>query len=86
MKGIRAEWDLKKGGGMKPYRGIVKGNTVILEETPDGAEGAEAIVLLKVSEEEDREIVRRQKAMLQKGFAMGKLRYKKREELHRGGK
>ena len=71
---------------MKPYRGIVKGNTVILEETPDGAEGAEAIVLLKVSEEEDREIVRRQKAMLQKGFAMGKLRYKKREELHRGGK
>ena len=28
----------------------------------------------------------RQKAMLQKGFVMGKLRYKKREELHRGGK
>jgi DNA invertase Pin-like site-specific DNA recombinase len=71
---------------MKPYRGIVKGNTVILEETPEGGEGAEAIVLLKVSEEEDREIVRRQKAMLQKGFAMGKLRYKKREDLHRGRK
>ena len=68
---------------MKPYRGIVKGNTVILEETPVGAEGAEAIVLLKVSEEEDREIVKRQKATLQKGFAMGKLRYKKRDELHR---
>jgi DNA invertase Pin-like site-specific DNA recombinase len=69
---------------MKAYRGIVKGNSVILEETPEGAEGAEAIVLLKVSEEEDREIVQRQKAMLQRGFAMGKLRYKKREELHRG--
>ena len=64
----------------------MKGNTVILEGTPEGAEGAEAIVLLKVSEEEDQEIVRRQKAMLQKGFTMGKLRYKKREELHRGGK
>jgi hypothetical protein len=25
---------------MKPYRGIVKGNTVILEETPEGAEGS----------------------------------------------
>jgi hypothetical protein len=71
---------------MKPYRGIVKGNTVILEETPEGAEGAEAVVLLKITEEEDREIVQRQKALLQRGFSMGKLRYKKREELHRGGK
>ena len=71
---------------MKPYRGIVKGNTVILEEMPEGAEGAEAIVFLKVPEEEDQAIIQRQKAMLQKGFAMGKLRYKKREELHPGGK
>lgn len=71
---------------MKPYRGVVRGNTVVLEETPEGAEGAEAVVLLKVSEKEDQAIIRRQKAMLQKGFAMGKLLYKKREELHRGGK
>jgi hypothetical protein len=71
---------------MKPYRGIVKGNTVVLEDTPEGAEGAEAIVLLKVSKEEDREIIRRQKAMLQTGFPIGKLRYKTREELHRGEK
>ena len=41
---------------MKSYKGVIKGNTVILEETPEGAEGAEAIVLLKVSEEEDRKI------------------------------
>ena len=71
---------------MKSYRGVVRGNTVILEETPEGAEGAEAIVLLKVSEEEDLEIVRRQKAMLQRGFPMGNLLYKQREELHRGRK
>jgi hypothetical protein len=71
---------------MKSYRGIIKGNTVILEETPEGAEGAEAVVLLKVSEKEDQAIIQRQKTMLQKGFPMGKLRYKKREELHRGGK
>jgi hypothetical protein len=57
-----------------------------LEETPEGAEGAEAVVLLKVSEKEDQVIIQRQKAMLQKGFPMGKLRYKKREELHRDGK
>lgn len=71
---------------MKSYRGVIRGNSVILEEVPEGAEGAEAIVLLKVPEEEDQVIIQRQKAMLQKGFAMGKLRYKKREELHRGGK
>ena len=41
---------------------------MILEETPQGAEGAEAIVLLKVSGEEDQEIIQRQKALLQKGF------------------
>jgi len=67
---------------MKSYRGVIKGNTVILEETPEGAEGAEAVVLLKVSEKEDQAIIQRQKALLQKGFPMGKLRYKKREELH----
>ncbi len=71
---------------MKPYRGVIRGNTVILEETPEGAEGAEAIVLLRVSEKEDQAVIARQKAMLRKGFAMGKLRYKRREELHRGGK
>jgi len=60
---------------MKAYRGIVRGNSVILEEAPEGAEGAEAIVLLKVSEDEEREIMLRQKAMLQRGFAMGKLTY-----------
>ena len=31
--------------------------------------------------DENRKIVLRQKAMLQKGFEMGKPRYKKREEL-----
>jgi hypothetical protein len=76
----------KTGGRMKSYRGVIRGNSVILEEVPEGAEGAEAIVLLKVPEEEDQVIIQRQKAMLQKGFAMGKLRYKKREDLHRGGK
>lgn len=67
---------------MKTYRGIVKGNTVILEEKPDVEEGSEALVLVKASEDEEKEIVRRQKAMLEKGFEMGKLLYKDRGELH----
>ena len=60
---------------MKTYRGIIKGNTVILEEKPDVEEGSEALVLVKASEDEDKEIVRRQKAMLEKGVEMGKLLY-----------
>ena len=67
---------------MKPYRGIVRGNTVVLEQKPDVADGTEALVLVKPTEDEEKEIVRRQKAMLDKGFEMGKLLYKKREELH----
>jgi hypothetical protein len=73
---------IRKKDPMKAYRGIVKGNTVILEEKPDVEDGSEVIVLVKASENEDKEIVRRQKAMLEKGFGMGKLIYKERGELH----
>ena len=71
---------------MKTYRGIVKGNTVVLEETPDVADGSEALVLVKASEDEEREIIGRQKTMLEKGFEMGKLLYKERGELHSRGR
>jgi len=71
---------------MKTYRGIVKGNTVILEQEPGMREGTEVIVLIQTTEEDEQEIVRRQKAILERGFAMGKLRYKKREELYERGK
>jgi hypothetical protein len=71
---------------MKTYRGIVKGNTVILEQEPDVQEGAEVLVLIQATEDEEQEIVRRQKAMLEKGFAMGKLLSQERGELHERGK
>jgi SOS-response transcriptional repressor LexA len=71
---------------MKTYRGIVKGNTVILEQEPEVQEGTEVIVLIQTTKEDEQEIVQRQKAILKKGFAMGKLRYKKREELYERGK
>ena len=53
---------------------------------PDVEEGARALVLIKASEEEEKEIVRRQKTWLEKGFSMGKIRYKNRGELHERGK
>lgn len=50
---------------MKVYRDIVKGNIVILEQKPDAQEGAEVIVLIQAPEDEEQEeIVRRQKALL----------------------
>ena len=67
---------------VKSYRGIIRGNTVVLEQKPDVDDGAEALVLVKASKEEEKEIIQRQKAMLEKGFAMGKLLYKDRGELH----
>jgi hypothetical protein len=67
---------------MKTYRGIVKGNTVILEQEPEVQEGTEAIVLIQTTEEDEQEIMQRQKALLERGFAMGKLFYKERGELH----
>lgn len=67
---------------MKTYRGIVKGNTVVLEQRPDVEDGTEALVLVKASEDEEKEIVQRQKAMLKEGFEMGKLLYRERGELH----
>ncbi len=67
---------------MKTYKGIVKGNTIILDHEPDVQEGTEALVVIQATEDEEQEIVRRQKALLAKGFAMGKLRDKNREELY----
>ncbi len=67
---------------MKTYRGIVKGNTVVMEDRMDVKDGSEVLVCLTASEDKEKEIVRRQKAMMKKGFEMGKLRYKERGELH----
>jgi hypothetical protein len=67
---------------MKTYKGIVKGNTVVLKDKPDVEDGTEALVLVKATEEEEQAIISRQKAMLDAGFAMGKLLYKDRGELH----
>lgn len=39
-------------------------------------------MLVKATEEEAQDIINRQKAMLETGFAMGKLQYRKRDELH----
>jgi hypothetical protein len=68
---------------MKAYRGIVKGNTILLDEKPDLPDECRALVEIKpVDEARDEEIARRHLALLKKAPRVGKLLYKKREDLY----
>jgi len=68
---------------MKTYRGIIKGNTIILEETPDLPKETEAIVSIKVIDKgKEEEIVKKHLEFLENPHHGGKLLYKKREELY----
>ena len=68
---------------MKAYRGIVKGNTVILEETPDLPDECQALVEIKpLDRARDEEIARQQIELLRKAPRVGKLLYKRRDEIY----
>lgn len=68
---------------MRVYKGIVKGNTILLEEKPDLPDECEALVQIKpLDRARDEEIARRHIELLRKAPKVGKLLYKKREELY----
>ena len=68
---------------MKVYKGIVKGNTVILEEKPDLPDECPALVEIKpLDKTRDAELARQHIELLRKAPRVGKLIYKKREELY----
>ena len=68
---------------MKVYRGVVKGNTVVLEERPDLPDECQALVEIKpLDRARDEEIARQQIELLHKAPKVGKSIYKKREELY----
>lgn len=68
---------------MKIYRGIVKGNTIVLDEQPDLPEDCAALVEIRpLDQARDEEIARQQIALLRNAPRVGKLLYKKREELY----
>ncbi len=68
---------------MKVYKGIVKGNTVILEEKPDLPDECPVLVEIKpLDQARDQEISRRQIALLKNPHKGGKLLYRGREELY----
>ena len=67
---------------MKVYKGIVKGNTVILEEMPDLPDGPALVEIKPLDQARDEEIARQHIELLRKAPRVGKLLYKKREELY----
>ncbi len=68
---------------MKAYKGVVKGNTIVLEEKPDLPDECQALVEIKpLNPARDEEIARQQIELLRKAPRVGRLLYKKREELH----
>lgn len=68
---------------MKTYRGIVKGNTVILDEKPDLPDECPALVEIKpLDRARDEEIARRHIDLLRKAPRVGRLLYKKRDDLY----
>jgi hypothetical protein len=68
---------------MKTYKGIIKGNTIILDETPDLPRETEAIVSIKVIDSiREEEIIKKQLEQLRNPHHGGKLLYKRREELY----
>lgn len=71
---------------MKLYKGIVRGNTVILEERPDLPDDCPALVEIKpLDETRDEEIARQQIELLKNPYKGGKLLYRCREELYSRG-
>ena len=68
---------------MKAYRGIVKGNTILLEEKPDLPDECEALVEIKpLDRARDEEIARQQIELLKNPHKGGRLLYKKREDIY----
>ena len=68
---------------MKVYRGIVKGNTILLEEKPDLPDECPALVEIKpLDRSRDEEIARQHIELLKNPHNGGRLLYKKRDELY----
>ncbi|MBI2986490.1 MAG: hypothetical protein HYY45_06965 [Deltaproteobacteria bacterium] len=71
---------------MKTYRGVVRGNTVILEEKPDLPDECQALVEIKpLDRARDEEIARQQIELLKNPHKGGRLLYRRREELYDRG-
>jgi hypothetical protein len=68
---------------MRVYKGVVRGNTIVLEEKPDLPDDCQALVEIRPLDlARDEEIAQQQLELLRKAPRVGKLLYHKREELY----
>jgi hypothetical protein len=68
---------------MRAYKGLVNGNTIVLEEDPGLPSGYKTLVLLKpLSKDAQEETVKRQLELLKQGFDMGRVLVRSREEIY----
>jgi hypothetical protein len=66
---------IRRGKTMKSFKGIVKGNTVILTEKTDLPDDTEALVFIQPLTREES-VIQEQLEILGKGFNMGGIIYK----------
>lgn len=68
---------------MKMYRGVVRGNTIVLEEEPHLPNDCPALVeITRLDKAHDERLAREHATLLRKAPRVGRLLYKEREELH----
>lgn len=68
---------------MKIYKGVVKGSTIVLDERPDLPDDSRALVEIRpLNQVRDEELARRHIELLRNAPPVGKLLYKKSEELY----
>ncbi len=67
---------------MNTYKGVIKGNTIILEERVDLPEGIRAQVIIKPIKPTTKGGIRKQVKLMEEAPRVGRLLYKTREELH----
>ena len=68
---------------MKVYKGVVRGNTIILDEKPDLPDDCSALVEIKpLDQVRDEEVTTRHIELLKNPHKGRKLLYRRREELY----
>jgi hypothetical protein len=66
---------------MKSFQGIIKGNKIILTKKSDLPKGTKILVFVQPLSEQEA-IIKEQLDILKRGFNMGGITYKSREDLY----
>ena len=82
FQGLEFKTKEEENGAMKRYKGIVTGNTIVLDEKPDLPDMCPAIVRIERVDQTGHEITVRKQVDLNRPHHCGRLLYRDREELY----